>query len=199
MKKNRDNVRSDLVSSDPRLKRRASGSILVFLVLGLILLAVNLFPSPSYPPGQESSTSPAPPAKDQYVWLTGTGELKEGLYLLTPALLEDIFPDSGQPDGETFAKSALPPRVSAIRINAGGTRPIALPPEVANIFSQPIPINRADKDILGALPGIGPVLAERIIQRRMVKGPFSRKDELLHIAGIGPKKLARLADHIVID
>ena len=57
----------------------------------------------------------------------------------------------------------------------------------------------AGKEILKTLPGIGPLLAERIIQRRMTAGPFHSKNELLQIAGIGPGKLARLKDHILID
>jgi competence protein ComEA len=70
---------------------------------------------------------------------------------------------------------------------------------VANIFFQPIPINRADKDILTSLPGIGPVLAERIMQRRNQHGFFKSKDELLQVTGIGPKKFAALVDNITLD
>jgi DNA uptake protein ComE-like DNA-binding protein len=43
------------------------------------------------------------------------------------------------------------------------------------------------------------MLAERIVRRRGDKGPFRSKDELLHITGIGPNKLARLIDSIILD
>jgi len=78
-------------------------------------------------------------------------------------------------------------------------QPVNLPPAVANIFFEPISINRAGKEILSTLPGIGPMLAERIVLRREAKGPFRSKDELLHISGIGPKKFARLVDTIILD
>ncbi len=74
-----------------------------------------------------------------------------------------------------------------------------LPPAIANIFFQPISINRAAKETLNALPGIGPVLAERIVLEREDRGPFRSNDELLHIKGLGPKKLARLIDYITLD
>lgn len=50
----------------------------------------------------------------------------------------------------------------------------------------------APKDSLVLLPGVGPVLAERIINARTGKRSFTRWDDLLAIKGIGPKTVERL-------
>ena len=61
-----------------------------------------------------------------------------------------------------------------------------------------ISINKADEEQLCQLPGIGPVIARRIIEHRQQVGPFSTKDELMRVKGIGPKKLKKIKAHITI-
>ncbi len=53
-------------------------------------------------------------------------------------------------------------------------------------------VNLADEDELEKLPGIGPVLATRIIEYRKKNGPFSSIEDLLKVPGIGEKKLQDL-------
>ena len=50
-------------------------------------------------------------------------------------------------------------------------------------------LNKATREDLEALPGIGPVLAGRILAYREAHGPFRRVEELEQVSGIGPKKL----------
>jgi predicted flap endonuclease-1-like 5' DNA nuclease len=50
----------------------------------------------------------------------------------------------------------------------------------------------APRDSLTLLPGIGPVLADRIVNARSGKRSFTRWDDLLAIKGIGPKTVERL-------
>ena len=56
----------------------------------------------------------------------------------------------------------------------------------------PLRLNRATEAELQQLPGVGPVMAKRIIAFREERGGFRSPDDLLEIAGIGPKVLARL-------
>jgi competence protein ComEA len=58
----------------------------------------------------------------------------------------------------------------------------------------PISINQATASDLETLPGLGPVLAERIIAFREDNGPFETVEDLLEVPGIGEAKLASLRD-----
>jgi competence protein ComEA len=57
-----------------------------------------------------------------------------------------------------------------------------------------ISLNSADAAELEELPGVGPVLAERIVSFREEKGRFETVDDLLEVPGIGEAKLASIRD-----
>ncbi len=61
-----------------------------------------------------------------------------------------------------------------------------------------IAINQADASSLEALPGVGPVLAERIVAHREANGPFETAEDLLEVPGIGEAKLAAMRDSIAV-
>ncbi len=62
-----------------------------------------------------------------------------------------------------------------------------------------ININTATLEQLTALPGIGPVTAEKILTFRRENGPFERAEDLLEVKGIGPKKLARIRPYLRVN
>lgn len=61
-----------------------------------------------------------------------------------------------------------------------------------------ININQAGEAELESLPGIGPVMAARIIDYRKVHGAFQSPDDLNAVKGIGVKKMEKLRPHIVL-
>lgn len=61
-----------------------------------------------------------------------------------------------------------------------------------------IDLNRADAETLCDLPGIGAVLAQRIVDWREAHGAFHTVEELLEINGIGPATVAGLRDYVYI-
>ena len=65
--------------------------------------------------------------------------------------------------------------------------------------TQKIDINRAEKWLLEALPGIGEILAQRIIDYRADNGKFSNTPELLRIDGIGTAVYERIKEYITVS
>jgi competence protein ComEA len=59
-------------------------------------------------------------------------------------------------------------------------------------------LNRATAGELETLPGIGPVLAERIVRHREANGPFTDIGQLRDVAGIGEKVFQGLADLVAV-
>jgi competence protein ComEA len=64
---------------------------------------------------------------------------------------------------------------------------------------QKIDINRAETWLLEALPGIGEVLAQRIVDYRSENGPFRRIEDLLHVSGIGEATFEQIKDFITVS
>ncbi len=63
-------------------------------------------------------------------------------------------------------------------------------------YTLKININTAASGQLESLPGIGPVTAEKIIRHREKYGHFSKKEDLMDVSGIGPKKFEQVKDLI---
>ena len=57
-----------------------------------------------------------------------------------------------------------------------------------------ININTADTSVLEELPGVGPVLAQRIVAYREQNGQFVSVEALISVTGVGPAMVASLAD-----
>ena len=64
--------------------------------------------------------------------------------------------------------------------------------------SGAVHLNAASAAELDALPGIGPVLAQRIVDHRSEHGPFQRVEDLQDVAGIGPAILEGLTGAVTV-
>ena len=67
------------------------------------------------------------------------------------------------------------------------------------LMEKSVDINRADQEELEKLPGIGPVLAERIIEYRTSYGDFYDIEEVMEVSGIGEKILEKIEDFIYVS
>ena len=103
----------------------------------------------------------------------------------------DVEPDSGEPatqnlpaTSETNNQTGPAPQASRHERTADETR---------------LDLNQASLEELQQLPGIGAVLAQRVVEWRNAHGRFRSVEELGHVKGIGAKKLARLKPLVTVS
>lgn len=81
--------------------------------------------------------------------------------------------------------------------------PTAVPHVISSgMFSAPgqkVNINTASAGELETLPGIGPTLAQRIVDYRQSNGPFQRSEDIKKVKGIGDGIFAQIKDLITVE
>jgi competence protein ComEA len=124
-----------------------------------------------------------------------------GLYELQPgATMREAFTMAGaQPEAVRDPFADLPV--------GHGYRLVLFPDGRARVWladerllvGLPLDPNRADREQLEQLPGVGPSRAAAIIAERADGGPFRSVDELLRVKGIGPVTLEQLRPFLRVD
>jgi len=187
------------VFSLPRVRTiAAAGAVLVALVFaGRVLIPVGA-------PESSSVAAPvAPPRVSRGVVVVHVvgGVRRPGLYRLPlGSRVADAVRRAGGP-----TRRADTQLVNLAAPLADGTQvvvPLRQPPPSAGGTSAaagiapsgPVHLNTATLEELDALPGVGPVTAQKILDYRQQHGAFSSVDELDAISGIGPARLEQLRE-----
>jgi competence protein ComEA len=93
--------------------------------------------------------------------------------------------------------------VFALCVNACSTATRNANARHLDAHSSPAPlhvnINTASAKEIEQLPGIGPVIAERIVSYREQHGPFKRREDLIMVDGISGKKYEEIRSMIVVE
>jgi competence protein ComEA len=143
----------------------------------------------------------APPAPDLVVHVTGA--------VRHPGLVE--LPAGSRVDAALSAAGGATRKADLASVNLArrlvdgeqivvlrkgrSTAPLGAPGPSADVSAspgQPVDLNTATLEQLDGLPGVGPVLAQRIIDWRTEHNRFSSVDELTEVSGIGERTLADL-------
>lgn len=191
----------------PELPVTRRQALLIALALGAVLvLAAKLL----VPAGAASSAAPlavggavrAGPAPALVVHVVGAVRAP-GLYRLPrDARVDDAVRRAGGATGK--ANLALVNLAAPVSDGQQVVVPERVPPAAAAGSSgeggspaDRVHLNSATLEQLDALPGVGPVTAQKIVDYREAHGAFSSVDDLDAIPGIGPARLEQLRELVV--
>jgi competence protein ComEA len=145
--------------------------------------------------------SPPPPGIMNLAFVEVTGPVPHpGVYSFpAPPSLGEVWQRAGAPGvpPDKDKKIASGTRVEVTPED--GYRLVVMSGTQLLTLGLPIDLNRASAEDLGTVPGLGPVLARRIVEYRNIHGPFKRVDELHEkVLGVGQKKAEILKRYLVI-
>lgn len=116
----------------------------------------------------------------------------DGTQILVPTRAQVLAGTGGAGTGGTGTGGAAGAGTGgAAGTGAPGQGPAGTPGALLNL-------NTATAEQLDALPGVGPVLAARVVAWRTDHGPFTSVDELDAVSGIGPKMLANIRPLVTV-
>ena len=165
------------------------GVLIGLLAAGVIWLAA------SRPRGEPVTLLPTPMPGMLTVYVSGA-VVTPGVYLL---------PDGSRVDAAIQAAGGFVPGAEPGSINLAAELKDGQQIDVPGIVSSShinagrVNINSATVSELDALPGIGPMTAQTIVDYRLQNGPFQVIQDLQNVPGIGPATYERIKDYITIE
>jgi competence protein ComEA len=165
----------------------------IVLILGAALLGLYawrahvVFPPAPPPPGTLNLT---------FVEVKGKA-LRPGVYSFPqPPSLREVWARAGAegtpPDPDKIIASG-----SRVEVKPdGGCAVSAMSGAQLLTLGLLIDLNRAAAGDLAAIPGMGPALAQRIVDYRQAHGPFQQVEDLRFVTGVGPVNLQKLRPYL---
>jgi competence protein ComEA len=197
--------------SVPRRRALAYAALVVaLLVVGGRLLARDTDrdgganePSPVAP--ALVATSDSEPAREIVVHVAGAVRSPGLVSVPEGSRVADVLARAGGPRARAalelvnLAAPVSDGQQVLVPVRAAGTAAVAAataagPPAATG----PVSLNSATVEQLDALPGVGPVTAQRIVDWRTDHGPFGSVDDLDAVPGIGPARLEQLRDLVTV-
>ena len=158
--------------------------------------------SPATAYDQPAASTPAPPAV-QVVVVDVTGAVRRpGVYrFASGARVQDAVRKARPARGAQLSGLNLAERLADGEQIVVPGRGQAVPVATANGTGSASPIvhlNSATLEQLETLDGVGPALAQRIVDFRTLHGGFRSLEELDQVSGFGPARMAALNGHVAL-
>ena len=156
-------------------------------------------PEPTPTPVPEPTSTPAP----LRVYVTGAVERSDVYLLPAGSLVKDaIAAAGGATDGADLEQINLAIQVydqQQIHVPRKGEQvtPVAAPVGVPSTTGK-VDINTASVEELDTLPGIGPAIAQRIVDYRQEYGAFATIEDITNVKGIGEATFEEIKDLIAV-
>jgi competence protein ComEA len=187
---------------------------IVGLLAVLLLIGATWLERPRVEPVEE-----APPASSPDQSGTPVGEVAERSATVVVSVVGQVvspglvtLPSGSRVADAIAAAGGLLPEADPASVNLAaivadgeqlavglpGTAPDGTPAGAPAGAGELVDLNAAGVAELDALPGIGPVLAQRIVEHRSREGPFRSVEELDDVPGIGPAIAAELAGLVTV-
>jgi competence protein ComEA len=188
-----------------------NGGHLIVLLLSLILngALVLILHGPIRTTLQITPSTPSPTPSRVRVYVSGAVVAPDVYELPLGALVRDalLAAGGGTADAELSQINLAQEVKDQSQVNVPARRQVmpALPtspasapssPAASDGSSGPIDLNTADLAELQTLPGVGPTLAQRIVDFRTQNGPFASVEGLREVKGIGPATFEKLKDYV---
>ena len=183
---------------------RRGSTFLAGILTGLLAAGV-LYLLVSQPRGQPVRLLPPPTPPPVQVHVVGAVNAPGVYQLVRGSIVQDALVAAGGPAAEANLAAinlaaSLDDSQQVYVPFAGETPPPATSSGSSDLASSDLQLNpnTATAPELERLPGIGPSLAQAIVEYRQSHGPFQRPEDLLQVPGIGPAKLAQIEGSIIL-
>jgi competence protein ComEA len=182
--------------------------VVVLLSIGAVILLQRL-QLPSDPivlstPTLQALPSVTPTPRPIRVYVSGAVQQPDVYSLPPDSIVKDaLLAAGGQADDADLDRINLAAPLAdgqQIYVPRGGEQelPVQLPGRQPSL-SLKVNINTADAAALESLPGIGPALAQRIIDYRQANGFFAHIEDIQQVSGIGSATFEKIRDLIATD
>lgn len=180
--------------------------LLAILIAAVLFGAVYIERQSAFQPAAAPTAAPAAASESQaaapvVVYISGY-VVRPGVYRLEgePRAIDGVNAAGGFATGADPTKINLAQKLTdGMQINVpGAMTPAAGGTAGGAAANAKVSINNADKKQLESLPGIGPALAERILEHRKTQGSFMTLEDLKKVPGIGDAKYNALKEKIAL-
>lgn len=164
--------------------------------------------------GKDQPKIEATTEKDIQVYVTGevknprVCKLKQGARVIDAVAQVELLPEADikninmarlLQDGEAVVIPAEGQNMTVNNSSGGLTNSAEISIAAAGSGSGLVNINTASvSELDDKLPGIGPTLAQRIVDYRTSNGPFASADDIKNVSGIGDGRFAEIKDIITV-